>query len=130
VTGAPLYGGPPVNPDTTARVTIDELIADLDREGTERALVIPDHGVPDPTEDGAGKIAELAVSGAPTGLSRSLAVAAASSTARMACPRRRHQAWEPVPPVSAPIPGGSLLCPWWHGVKRAPPGGSSTAPSA
>jgi predicted TIM-barrel fold metal-dependent hydrolase len=45
----PFYGGPPVNPDTTARATIDELIADLDREGTERALVIPNYGVPDPT---------------------------------------------------------------------------------
>ncbi|NEK85104.1 amidohydrolase family protein [Blastococcus saxobsidens] len=43
----PFYGGPPVNPDTTARATIAELIADLDREGTERALVIPNYGVPD-----------------------------------------------------------------------------------
>ncbi|MBB3677595.1 amidohydrolase family protein [Modestobacter versicolor] len=45
----PFYGGPPVNPDTTARATIDQLVADLDREGTERALVIPNYGVPDPT---------------------------------------------------------------------------------
>src|SRR3569833_512962 len=45
----PFYGGPPVNPDTTARATLDELIAALDREGTERALVIPNYGVPDPT---------------------------------------------------------------------------------
>ncbi len=44
----PFYGGPPVNPDTTARATIDELIADLDAEGTERALVLPNYGVPDP----------------------------------------------------------------------------------
>jgi len=43
----PFYGGPAVKPDTTARATIDELIADLDREGTERALVIPNYGVPD-----------------------------------------------------------------------------------
>jgi uncharacterized protein len=43
----PFYGGPAVNPDTTARATIAELIADLDREGTERALVIPNYGVPD-----------------------------------------------------------------------------------
>ncbi|MGY1838707.1 MULTISPECIES: amidohydrolase family protein [unclassified Modestobacter] len=43
----PFYGGPPVNPDTTARATIDQLIADLDREGTERALVIPNYGLPD-----------------------------------------------------------------------------------
>jgi predicted TIM-barrel fold metal-dependent hydrolase len=44
----PFYGGPPVRPDVTARATIDELIADLDREGTERALVLPNYGVPDP----------------------------------------------------------------------------------
>jgi predicted TIM-barrel fold metal-dependent hydrolase len=43
----PFYGGPPVTPDITARATIDELIADLDAEGTERALVIPNYGVPD-----------------------------------------------------------------------------------
>jgi predicted TIM-barrel fold metal-dependent hydrolase len=44
----PFYGGPPVNPDTTARATIEELLADLDAEGTERALVLPNYGVPDP----------------------------------------------------------------------------------
>src|SRR5882757_5050998 len=44
----PFYGGPPVNPDVRARGTIAELIADLDAEGTERALVIPNYGVPDP----------------------------------------------------------------------------------
>jgi predicted TIM-barrel fold metal-dependent hydrolase len=44
----PFYGGPPVNPDVTARATIDELIADLDAEGTERALILPNYGVPDP----------------------------------------------------------------------------------
>jgi len=43
----PFYGGPPVNPDITARATIGELLADLDAEGTERALVIPNYGVPD-----------------------------------------------------------------------------------
>ncbi|MCW2528741.1 MAG: amidohydrolase 2 [Pseudonocardiales bacterium] len=43
----PFYGGPPVNPDVSARATIAELLADLDREGTERALVIPNYGVPD-----------------------------------------------------------------------------------
>ena len=41
------YGGPEVNPDIGARATIDDLLADLDREGTERALVIPNYGVPD-----------------------------------------------------------------------------------
>lgn len=44
----PFYGGPPVHPDVTARATIDDLVADLDAEGTERALVIPNYGVPDP----------------------------------------------------------------------------------
>lgn len=44
----PFYGGPAVHPDTTARATIDELIADLDAEGTERALILPNYGVPDP----------------------------------------------------------------------------------
>jgi predicted TIM-barrel fold metal-dependent hydrolase len=43
----PFYGGPPVNPDISARASIDELIRDLDAEGTERALVIPNYGVPD-----------------------------------------------------------------------------------
>ena len=44
----PFYGGPPVQPDVTARASIAELLADLDREGTERALVLPNYGVPDP----------------------------------------------------------------------------------
>lgn len=41
------YGGPPVHPDVSARGTVAELIADLDAEGTERALVLPNYGVPD-----------------------------------------------------------------------------------
>ena len=45
----PFYGGPPVNPDQLARGTVAELLADLDAEGTERALVIPNYGVPDPS---------------------------------------------------------------------------------
>jgi uncharacterized protein len=44
----PFYGGPPVSPATTARATIEELLGDMDEEGTERALVIPNYGVPDP----------------------------------------------------------------------------------
>ena len=44
----PFYGGPPVNPDTKARATVRDLVADLDAEGTERALVIPNYGVPQP----------------------------------------------------------------------------------
>jgi predicted TIM-barrel fold metal-dependent hydrolase len=44
----PFYGGPSISPDTGARATIAELVADLDREGTTRALVIPNYGVPDP----------------------------------------------------------------------------------
>jgi predicted TIM-barrel fold metal-dependent hydrolase len=44
----PFYGGPPVQADIGARATVDELLADMDAEGTERALVIPNYGVPDP----------------------------------------------------------------------------------
>jgi uncharacterized protein len=42
----PFYGGPPVNPDTGARDTVAQVLADMDAEGTERALVIPNYGVP------------------------------------------------------------------------------------
>lgn len=44
----PFYGGPPVSPDTSARGTVEGLLADLDAERTERALVLPNYGVPDP----------------------------------------------------------------------------------
>jgi len=60
----PFYGGPPVNPDTTARATISQLISDLDTEGTDRALVIPNYGVPDP--DVAFSFNELVVEAANT----------------------------------------------------------------
>ena len=43
----PFYGGPPGNPDMLARGTLAELIADLNREGVERALVLPNYGMPD-----------------------------------------------------------------------------------
>ena len=43
----PFYGGPPVQPDIAARATVKELIADMDREGTERTIVLPNYGVPD-----------------------------------------------------------------------------------
>jgi predicted TIM-barrel fold metal-dependent hydrolase len=43
----PFYGGPPVQPDLGARATVDELLADLNAERTERALVLPNYGVPD-----------------------------------------------------------------------------------
>ena len=58
----PFYGGPPVNPDISARATIDGLVADLDREGTQRALVLPNYGVPDP--DVAFGLNELVVEAA------------------------------------------------------------------
>lgn len=45
----PFYGGPPIQADISARATVAELVADLDREGTERALVIPNYGIPDAT---------------------------------------------------------------------------------
>ena len=45
----PFYGGPPVRPDAAGAIgTVTELIAKLDVEGTERALVLPNYGVPDP----------------------------------------------------------------------------------
>jgi predicted TIM-barrel fold metal-dependent hydrolase len=44
----PFYGGPPINADVTARATLAELVRDLDAEGTERALILPNYGVPDP----------------------------------------------------------------------------------
>lgn len=43
----PFYGGPPVQPDIAARATVKELITDLDREGAERTVVLPNYGVPD-----------------------------------------------------------------------------------
>ncbi len=60
----PFYGGPPVRPDLGARATIAELIADLDAEGTERALVLPNYGIPDP--DVAFGFNELVVEAAKT----------------------------------------------------------------
>lgn len=44
----PFYGGPPVNPDVRARGSIADLLADMDEERTERAVVLPNYGVPDP----------------------------------------------------------------------------------
>lgn len=58
----PFYGGPAVHPDTTARATVKELLADLDAEGTERALVLPNYGVPDP--DVAFALNELVIEAA------------------------------------------------------------------
>ncbi len=60
----PFYGGPPVRPDIGARATVKQLIADLDAEGTERALVLPNYGVPDP--DVAFSFNELCVEAAAT----------------------------------------------------------------
>lgn len=42
----PFYGGPAISADLTARGTVAELLADLDSEGVDRALVIPNYGVP------------------------------------------------------------------------------------
>ncbi|MCW2778666.1 MAG: amidohydrolase 2 [Frankiales bacterium] len=44
----PFYGGPAVDPAPHAPATVAELLADLDRDGVERALVLPNYGVPDP----------------------------------------------------------------------------------
>ena len=43
-----------MNPDTSARATVAELIADLDSAKIERALVLPNYGVPDPDAAFAG----------------------------------------------------------------------------
>lgn len=44
----PFYGGPPIRADISARATVGALLDDMDAEGTERALVIPNYGVPIP----------------------------------------------------------------------------------
>lgn len=44
----PFYGGPPVRADITARATVQQFYAALDDEGVDRALVLPNYGVPDP----------------------------------------------------------------------------------
>jgi predicted TIM-barrel fold metal-dependent hydrolase len=44
----PFYGGPPIRADITARATIKDLLRDMDDEKTERALIIPNYGVPQP----------------------------------------------------------------------------------
>jgi len=43
----PFYGGPPVQPATRQQATIRGLLRDLDAEGTDRAVVLPNYGVPD-----------------------------------------------------------------------------------
>jgi predicted TIM-barrel fold metal-dependent hydrolase len=44
----PFYGGPAVRADLTAKETVAEFVADLDAEGIERVLVLPNYGVPVP----------------------------------------------------------------------------------
>jgi predicted TIM-barrel fold metal-dependent hydrolase len=44
----PFYGLPPVNPAPQAPGTVAELVRSLNEEGTERCLVLPNYGVPDP----------------------------------------------------------------------------------
>ncbi len=60
----PFYGGPPVNPDSAARGSVKDFLADLDAEHTERALVIPNYGVPDASVSFA--LNELALEAAAT----------------------------------------------------------------
>lgn len=43
----PFYGGPAVQPAVRQRATVAELIRDLDEEGTERAVIVPNYGIPD-----------------------------------------------------------------------------------
>lgn len=42
------YGGPVVQPASAQVASVAELLRQLDDEGTERALVVPNYGVPDP----------------------------------------------------------------------------------
>lgn len=42
------YGGPAVAPAAPEAASVEELISEMDRQGAERALVIPNYGVPDP----------------------------------------------------------------------------------
>ncbi|MBG6096917.1 amidohydrolase family protein [Nocardioides luteus] len=58
----PFYGGPAINADVTARDTVKELVADLDADRIERALVLPNYGVPDP--DAAFDLNHLAIEAA------------------------------------------------------------------
>lgn len=44
----PFYGGPPVRADLGAQETVEELLADLDEHRIDRALVLPNYGVPIP----------------------------------------------------------------------------------
>ena len=44
----PFYGGPPINAAPDVPATVAQLIDVLDREGTERCLVLPNYGVPVP----------------------------------------------------------------------------------
>ena len=58
----PFYGGPAITADVTARGTVKELVADLDADRIERALVLPNYGVPDP--DAAFALNSLAIEAA------------------------------------------------------------------
>ena len=42
----PFYGGPAINADLGARASLEQLLDDLVAEGTRRALVLPNYGVP------------------------------------------------------------------------------------
>lgn len=56
------YGGPPISPDTSARETIRDFFNDLDDQDVERALVLPNYGVPIP--DIAFELNQLALEAA------------------------------------------------------------------
>src|ERR1700712_4794584 len=58
----PFYGGPAIRADLTAKETVKAFLAGLDEEGTERTLVLPNHGVPTP--DVAFGLNELALEAA------------------------------------------------------------------
>ncbi|GAA0212314.1 MULTISPECIES: amidohydrolase family protein [unclassified Aeromicrobium] len=58
----PFYGGPAIRADVTAKATVAEFVATLDAEGTDRALVLPNYGVPVP--DAAFDLNPLAIEAA------------------------------------------------------------------
>lgn len=60
----PFYGGPAISPDITAKATIADFVADLDNDGVERVVVLPNYGVPDP--DLAFGLNHLAIEAAQT----------------------------------------------------------------
>ena len=109
----PFYGGPALHPDISARATVREFLADLDAEGTERTLVLPNYGVPVP---------EVAFE------LNALAIEAAQKDDRVAC-----GVWVSPRPQDAALTDGALALAAEAGVKALKTsfllGGSPTDPA-